>query len=124
MARNVLGTDLIPCSMEPLTGFFRTGLCDTCGEDTGMHTVCAQVSTDFLEFSAARGNDLSTPMPEFRFPGLQDGDFWCLCLGRWVEAFEAGCAPPIKLEATHASVLEYVDLDILKAHAVDAPGQA
>jgi uncharacterized protein (DUF2237 family) len=124
MARNVLGTDLIPCSMEPLTGFFRTGLCDTCGEDTGMHTVCAQVSTDFLEFSAARGNDLSTPMPEFRFPGLQDGDFWCLCLGRWVEAFEAGCAPPIKLEATHASVLEYVDLEILKAHAVDAPGQA
>jgi uncharacterized protein (DUF2237 family) len=124
MARNVLGTDLIPCSMEPLTGFFRTGLCDTCGEDTGMHTVCAQVSTDFLEFSAARGNDLSTPMPEFRFPGLQDGDFWCLCLGRWVEAFEAGCAPPIKLEATHASVLEYGDLDILKAPAVDAPGQA
>lgn len=101
-----------------MTGFFRNGLCETCGEDRGMHTVCAQVTSEFLEFSAARGNDLSTPMPAYHFPGLQDGDFWCLCLERWVEAHQAGVAPPVKLEATHASALEFIDLAVLKEYAV------
>lgn len=83
-----------------------------------MHTVCAQVTAEFLEFSVRRGNDLVTPMPQYQFPGLKPGDFWCLCMGRWQEAFEAGVAPKIKLEATHASVLEFVDLDVLRAYAV------
>jgi uncharacterized protein len=119
MARNVLGTDLITCSADPLTGFFRTGLCDTCGDDHGMHTVCARMTAGFLAFSQQRGNDLSTPRPEFQFPGLRPGDYWCLCLGRWIEALEAGVAPPVKLQATHASVLEFVDLAILQHHAAD-----
>ena len=118
MARNVLGDELIPCSEDPVTGFFRNGLCETCREDGGMHTVCARVTTEFLEFSAARGNDLSTPMPEYHFPGLNDGDFWCLCLGRWVEAHKVGVAPGVKLEATHASALEFIDLAVLKDYAV------
>ena len=118
MARNVLGGELIACSTEPMTGFFRTGVCDTCGDDAGQHTVCAEMTLKFLEFSKAQGNDLMTPMPEYRFPGLKPGDFWCLCRGRWEEAHEAGVAPNIRLEATHASVLEYVDLDILKSYAV------
>lgn len=106
------------CSGDPVTGFFRTGLCDTCGDDPGMHTVCARMTDGFLEFSAARGNDLSTPVPEYNFPGLKEGDFWCLCMQRWLEAYEAGSAPLVKLESTHASVLEFIDLDILKAHKV------
>ena len=118
MARNVIGSDLIVCSADPVTGFFRTGLCDTCGDDRGMHTVCAQMTDDFLEFSASRGNDLSTPMPAARFPGLKSGDFWCLCLGRWLESYEAGVAPKVKLEATHASALEFVDMEVLRAFAV------
>ena len=101
-----------------MTGFFRTGLCDTCADDIGQHTVCAQMTQAFLEFSRDQGNDLMTPMPEYRFPGLKAGDFWCLCRGRWEEAREAGFAPKIRLEATHASVLEYLDLDLLKSHAV------
>lgn len=117
MAANVLGTELITCSADPVTGFFRTGTCDTCGDDAGMHTICAQMTDAFLKFSAAQGNDLSTPVPEYHFPGLKAGDFWCLCLGRWVEAHEAGVAPRIRLEATHASVLEFVDLDVLKSYA-------
>ena len=117
MARNVLGNDLVVCSADPMTGFFRAGLCDTCGDDRGMHTVCAQMTADFLQFSAQQGNDLMTPMPEYNFPGLKPGDFWCLCLMRWVEAFEAGMAPKVKLEATHASALEFVDLDVLKTYA-------
>lgn len=118
MARNVLGTDLIACSKDPMTGFFRTGLCDTCAEDGGQHTVCALMTDEFLEFSRSRGNDLSTPFPEYGFPGLKAGDFWCLCRGRWEEAHAAGVAPRIRLEATHASVLEYIDLDVLKSYAI------
>ena len=118
MASNVLGGNLLICSGEPMTGFFRTGHCDTCGDDEGMHTICARMTDDFLEFSREQGNDLSTPVPEYRFPGLKAGDFWCLCLGRWLEAYQAGSAPLVKLESTHASVLEFIDLDILKAHKV------
>ena len=118
MAKNVIGSDLIACSMEPLTGFFRNGCCDTSAEDTGMHTICARMTNDFLAFSRMRGNDLSTPRPEFGFAGLMPGDYWCLCLPRWLEALEAGVAPPVKLEATHASVIEFVDIAILKHYAV------
>lgn len=101
-----------------MTGFYRNGKCDTCGDDAGQHTVCAQMSEDFLEFSAARGNDLVSPMPLYGFPGLKPGDFWCVCLGRWIEAHEAGVAPKLKLEATHASVLEYLDLELLRSFQV------
>ncbi|MDP0490838.1 MAG: DUF2237 domain-containing protein [Verrucomicrobiota bacterium JB023] len=120
MAKNVMGGDLEPCSMDPLTGFFRDGCCNTSGDDLGMHTVCAVMTADFLEFSKRNGNDLSTPRPEFKFPGLQAGDRWCLCLGRWLEALKENCAPEIVLEATHASVSEFVDREVLKAHAVGA----
>lgn len=118
MANNVLGNPLVTCSREPLTGYFRNGLCDTCGDDRGMHTVCACMTDAFLEYSSGRGNDLITPQPTFNFPGLKAGDYWCLCLQRWLEAHEAGVAPKLKLEATHASVLEYIDLDVLKSYAV------
>lgn len=118
MAKNVYGDDLVTCSKSPLTGFFRNGFCDTCGDDQGMHTVCAEMSLEFLEFSRQQGNDLITPMPEFRFPGLQPGDLWCICLGRWVEAYRAGVAPKIKLTATHISVLEFVDLAVLENYAL------
>jgi uncharacterized protein (DUF2237 family) len=118
MASNVLGTKLITCSTDPVTGFFRNGLCDTCGEDAGMHTVCAKMTEDFLRYSAQRGNNLIDPIPEMGFPGLKPGDFWCVCLGRWIEAHEAGLAPPIRLEATHTSALEFIDLDVLKRYAI------
>lgn len=118
MANNVLGTPLLTCSNEPLTGYFRNGLCDTCGDDKGMHAVCAQMTDAFLEFSAKRGNDLMTPMPACNFPGLKAGDFWCLCLQRWLEAHEAGVTPKVKLEATHASALEFIDLETLKNYSV------
>lgn len=118
MARNVLGTDLIACSTEPMTGFFRTGLCDTCAEDGGQHTVCAEMTVEFLIFSRSRGNDLISPLPGYGFPGLKPGDFWCLCRARWEEAHAAGMAPRIRLESTHASVLEYLDLDLLKSYAI------
>ena len=118
MARNILGTELIECSIDPLTGFYRNGKCDTCGDDIGQHSLCAQMTESFLEFSASRGNDLMTPMPDYKFPGLKAGDFWCVCLGRWIEAHEAGVAPKIKLEATHASVSEFVDMETLKDFAV------
>ena len=118
MANNVLGTSLLTCSNNPLTGFFRNGLCDTCADDQGMHTVCARMTDAFLEFSAKQGNDLRTPMPAYNFPGLKAGDYWCLCLLRWLEAHEAGRAPNVKLEATHASALEFVDLDLLKGYSV------
>jgi uncharacterized protein (DUF2237 family) len=101
-----------------MTGFFRTGICDTCADDRGMHTICAQMSEEFLAFSQSRGNDLSTPRPEFDFPGLNPGDFWCLCLDRWLEALQAGVAPRVRIESTHASALEFVDLEILQKHAV------
>jgi uncharacterized protein (DUF2237 family) len=124
MASNVLGTKLITCSNEPVTGFFRNGLCDTCGEDAGMHTVCAKMTEDFLKYSAEQGNNLMDPVPEMNFPGLKPGDFWCLCLSRWIEAHQAGLAPKIKLEATHASVLEFVDLDVLERYAVSQSNES
>lgn len=100
-----------------MTGFYRDGFCRTGGGDQGLHTVCAVMTAEFLEFSRQQGNDLSTPVPEFRFPGLVPGDRWCLCVERWVEAYEEGQAPQVVLEATHASALEFIDLDVLRAHA-------
>ena len=117
--KNVLGTNLQPCSMEPLTGFYRDGCCRTGRDDLGLHTVCTQVTAEFLEFSRSVGNDLSTPNVVFDFPGLQPGDRWCLCAARWQEALEAGAAPPVVLESTHISTLEFVDLEDLEAHAVE-----
>jgi uncharacterized protein len=117
MARNVLGDELEICGSEPLTGFYRTGCCDTGADDVGVHTVCAQVTAEFLEFSAERGNDLMTPRPEYGFAGLRPGDRWCLCADRWVEALAAGVAPPVVLEATHARTLDWVDLADLRRHA-------
>ncbi|MFK7849515.1 MAG: DUF2237 family protein [Akkermansiaceae bacterium] len=118
MITNALGTALEVCCHNPTTGFYRDGYCRTGPGDHGLHTVCAQVTEEFLTFSKARGNDLSTPRPEFDFPGLNPGDFWCLCVTRWAEALDAGKAPRVKLEACHLSVLEYVDLDVLKKHAI------
>ncbi|HKX74737.1 MAG TPA: DUF2237 domain-containing protein [Acidimicrobiia bacterium] len=115
MAKNVLGTDLESCSYDPLTGFYRDGCCETGSDDIGVHTVCAVMTAEFLEFSFSRGNDLSTP--RFGFPGLQPGERWCLCASRWVEALEAGLAPPVILEATHAATLEFAALSDLAAHA-------
>ena len=117
MPRNVLGGELRECSREPLTGFYRDGCCTTGRDDRGVHVVCARVTAEFLEFSRSVGNDLSTPRPEYAFPGLKPGDGWCLCAGRWAEALRAGVAPPVVLEATHISALEYADLDDLRAHA-------
>lgn len=120
MAKNVFGSDLLVCSSEPLTGFFRTGKCETCGDDQGMHTVCAEMTAEFLRFSRQAGNDLSTPRPEFRFPGLRPGDRWCLCLPRWLEALEAGVAPKLVLKATHISAIEHISMDVLLEYALDA----
>jgi uncharacterized protein len=117
-ARNVLGTELQACCMAPMTGFYRDGYCKTGGGDYGAHVVCAQVTAEFLAYSRAQGNDLSTPMPAYEFPGLQPGDRWCLCASRWKEALDDGMAPAVILESTHASALEYVSLDDLKAHAI------
>jgi uncharacterized protein (DUF2237 family) len=117
--KNVLGTDLETCSEDPLTGFYRDGCCNTGSEDEGLHLVCVVMTDSFLEFSRSVGNDLSTPRPEFGFHGLSDGDRWCLCVTRWKEALEAGCAPQVVLRATHISSLEFVTLDDLKQHAVD-----
>ena len=121
MARNILGGELQPCSMDPLTGFFRDGCCNTGSGDTGVHTVCVVVNEEFLEFSRSRGNDLMTPQPQFGFPGLKPGDRWCLCAARWQEALESGLAPDVVLEATHMASLEWVSLDDLCAHAIDQP---
>ncbi len=114
---NVVGGSLLPCSREPMTGFYRDGCCATGPEDAGSHTVCAVVTAEFLEFSALAGNDLSTPRPQYGFPGLSPGDRWCLCAGRWLESQRAGCAPPVVLAATHARALEVVPIDALIAHA-------
>ena len=119
--RNVLGGPLLPCSVAPLTGFFRDGCCNTGPEDIGLHVVCAEVSAEFLQFSKAAGNDLSTPRPEYGFAGLSPGDRWCLCAARWEEARRAGFAPPVLLEATHEAALEICALDDLMTHALDAP---
>ena len=116
---NVLGEPLLPCSESPVTGFFRDGCCNTSREDIGMHVVCVRVTREFLEFSRFCGNDLSTPIPEFGFPGLKPGDQWCLCAARWQEALEAGAAPRIVLQATHAAALKIVNLQDLKKYAID-----
>ena len=118
---NVLGQPLKPCSFDPMTGFWRDGCCNTGPADRGRHTVCVRATAEFLAFSRARGNDLSTPRPEFGFPGLNPGDRWCLCAARWVEALAAGMAPKVVLASTHRSVLDLVPLEVLKAHAM--PGK-
>jgi uncharacterized protein (DUF2237 family) len=116
-ARNVLGTDLVPCSYDPLTGYYRDGCCNTDENDQGSHVVCAKVTQAFLDFSLQRGNDLITPRPEYRFAGLKNGDRWCLCARRWQEAFEAGVAPPVVLECTHVKALKFVTLEQLQSCA-------
>ncbi len=117
-ARNVLGGELIPCSLDPLTGFYRNGCCETGPHDLGLHTVCAVMTEAFLAYSKAAGNDLSTPQPAFGFPGLKSGDRWCLCAPRWKEALDAGMAPPLVLESTHEETLAIVPLGVLKDFAV------
>ena len=119
-ALNVLGQPLIPCSYDPLTGYFRDGCCKTDATDTGSHLICARVTDAFLTFSKERGNDLSTPRPEHRFAGLQAGDRWCLCATRWTEALAAGVAPPVVMESTHASALKFVTLAQLEKHRFNA----
>jgi uncharacterized protein (DUF2237 family) len=114
---NVVGGELLPCSLDPLTGFFRDGCCATGPEDAGSHTVCAIVTEEFLRFSARAGNDLSTPRPAWGFPGLRPGDRWCVCAARWLEAYDAGCAPAVVLGATHALAAEIVPIEALIAHA-------
>ena len=116
---NVFDEPLLSCSESPVTGFFRDGCCNTSDEDFGSHTVCVEVTQDFLDYSRFRGNDLSTPMPEFGFPGLQAGDRWCLCASRWLEAYEQGMAPKIFLTRTHKRALEIVELEKLKEYAAD-----
>jgi uncharacterized protein len=118
VAKNVLGEELQPCSLDPLTGFTRSGCCDSHPDDVGVHLVCAQVTAEFLAFSASVGNDLSTPRPEYGFAGLRPGDRWCLCAPRWQEALEAGAAPAVVLSSTHLRSLEWVTLSDLRAHAV------
>lgn len=117
MARNVLGSELAVCSKNPVTGFFRDGCCNTNGDDGGMHTICVVMTEEFLTFSKERGNDLSTPRPEYGFPGLKAGNQWCVCLIRWKEALDAGVAPPVRLEATHVSVVEFIDLETLREYS-------
>lgn len=118
MQRNVLGGELVPCSLEPLTGYYRTGCCENHGDDPGLHVVCCRVTEEFLAFEAANGNDLSTPAPAHGFAGLVPGDQWCVCATRWAEALAAGAACPVVLESTHVSALEFVGLDDLRTHAV------
>ena len=118
-ARNVLGGPLAPCCEDPATGFFRDGYCHTGPQDVDSHTICASVTPEFLEFSREHGNDLGTPRPEFMFPGLVSGDRWCLCAARWLEAAEAGAAPPVVLIATHEHALHVVPLELLMRHALD-----
>ena len=117
---NVLGTALAPCSVNPLTGFFRNGACDTCKQDQGSHTVCAVLTAEFLAYSKYVGNDLSTPRPEFNFPGLPPGQSWCLCAGRFMQAHDEGCAPQVNLDATHQRALDIVPLAVLQEHAARA----
>ena len=119
-ARNVLNGPLQTCGTDPVTGFYRNGCCDTGAGDVGIHVVCAEMTAEFLAFAVSQGNDLVTPVPHFGFSGLRPGDRWCLCAERWKEAYEAGVAPPVILEATHMSALEFVSLDELQEHAVRA----
>ena len=118
-ATNVLGGPLAPCCTDPMTGYYRDGCCNTGAGDMGVHVVCAQMTADFLAYTKAQGNDLSTPVPAFQFPGLKPGDHWCLCAARWQEALEDGVAPPVVLNATHAAAVEHVALADLKDHALD-----
>lgn len=119
--RNVLGGELEPCGTDPVTGFYRDGCCHSGADDLGNHTVCAVVTHEFLAHQHQVGNDLVTPRAEFDFPGLRPGDRWCLCAARWLEAYEAGVAPPVVLASTHARALEVVALDALREHAADVP---
>ena len=119
-AKNVLGTPLQTCSLDPVTGFYRDGCCNTGPHDRGLHMVCVVMTTEFLAFSKNSGNDLSTPMPEYHFPGLKNGDHWCLCAMRWVEAYKNNNAPMLVLKATHEAMLQVVPLEILQTFAVDA----
>lgn len=119
LPKNVLGTELKSCCTAPMTGFYRDGYCRTGASDHGLHIVCTVMTAEFLEFSKSAGNDLSTPVPEWQFPGLNPGDQWCLCMLRWKEALEAGCPPKVVLESTHMSAIEFVSLDDMKANAVD-----
>lgn len=116
--KNVLGTELKKCCDSPVTGFYRNGYCHTGPQDYGTHTTCAVLTSEFLEFTKSKGNDLMTPQPQYNFPGLKPGDKWCLCALRWMEAYKAGVAPQIDLEATHEKMLEYIELDKLKAKQV------
>ena len=115
---NILGQALAPCSIDPMTGFFRNGSCDTCKEDTGSHTVCAVMTEEFLAYSKYVGNDLSTPRPQWGFPGLNPGDHWCLCASRFLQAHEEGCAPKVNLAATHEKALNIVPIEVLKENAL------
>ena len=124
MARNVLGGELQPCSYDPLTGYFRDGCCNTRDDDIGTHVICVKVTAEFLSYSKKRGNDLSTPRPEYRFHGLNPGDRWCLCATRWVQAHEAGVAPPVVLEATHERALDHVPIETLHSCALSSLGRA
>jgi len=119
---NVVGGELLECSAEPLTGFFRDGCCATGPEDVGSHTVCVIVTEEFLSFSRRAGNDLSTPQPQLGFPGLKPGDCWCVCAARWLEAHDSGCAPPVLLAATHERALELIEIDTLLAYAIEPEG--
>ena len=116
---NVLGTELELCGLDPLTGFLRDGACSSGPEDIGSHTVCAEVNEIFLEYSRSVGNDLSTPLPEHGFPGLKPGDKWCVCASRWLQAYKAGCAPPVYIRATNERALQVIELNILKKYARD-----
>jgi len=120
MAKNVLGSNLEICCEDPVTGFYRNGKCDTSSEDQGMHTVCVEITNDFLTFSKATGNDLTTPHKLSGFKGLKEGDRWCICLSRWVEAYEAGKAPKIYLKSTHISTIEFIESKVLNEFAIDA----
>jgi len=119
ITKNVLGDKLQNCCTDPMTGFYRDGFCQTDTTDRGTHVVCAVMTQEFLDYTFARGNDLSTPAPHYKFPGLKAGDKWCLCALRWIEALDAGVATPIMLESTHEKMLEFVGLDILKKYALD-----
>ena len=116
---NVLGSDLQPCSTQPMTGFFRNGCCDTGPMDQGLHTVCAVMTAEFLALSKYLGNDLSTPRPEYGFAGLEPGDQWCLCAGRFLQAHEEGAAPQVRLKSTHAKTLQIVPAEVLRLYAID-----
>lgn len=118
-AKNVLGKPLEPCCFAPVTGYRRNGYCEAGADDPARHTVCAQMTAEFLQFSKARGNDLTAAMPQFRFPGLKPGNRWCLCALRWKEAYDAGVAPPVILSGTHEATLEFMPLEVLARHAID-----